>query len=196
MGHNIEYYEYPESVDKNKVYSELGNMVYYRCIQEGGRLSAIRWLESSAPILNGRDAAEEYIKAHDKGWYDCLAVRFHPQSTKESEREKNAKIKFNQLNHRLEESFFTPHFQSTKAEFIGCKGCGSRISKTHLLAKGRAAANKCPVCGCDMRPQTVLAKEEKIREDMQKCREAIIKEQEKRPFLREVCWLVKIEYHT
>lgn len=24
MGHNIEYYEYPESVDKNKVYSELG----------------------------------------------------------------------------------------------------------------------------------------------------------------------------
>lgn len=88
MGHNIEYYEYPESVDKNKVYSELGTMVYYRCIQEGGRLSAIRWLESSAPILNGRDAAEEYIKAHDKGWYDCLAVRFHPQSTKESEREK------------------------------------------------------------------------------------------------------------
>ena len=91
MGHNIEYYEYPESVDKNKVYSELGTMVYYRCIQEGGRLSAIRWLESSAPILNGRAAAEEYIKAYDKGWYDCLAVRFHPQSTKESEREKTRK---------------------------------------------------------------------------------------------------------
>lgn len=26
MGHNIEYYEHPESVDKNKVYSELGTV--------------------------------------------------------------------------------------------------------------------------------------------------------------------------
>lgn len=95
MGHNIEYYEYPESVDKNKVYSELGTMVHYRCIQEGGRLSAIRWLESSAPILmvemRPKNTLKRTTKAGMTVWL-CDFIRKAPKNPSERKTQKSNSI--------------------------------------------------------------------------------------------------------
>ena len=74
MGHNIQHYDYPENVDQKKVFRDLANYVQHEAWQEGGHLNEIRWLD--AKPLPSRDDAEEFLNKHDKGWYDCLAVRY------------------------------------------------------------------------------------------------------------------------
>lgn len=74
MGHNIQHYDYPENVDRKKVFADLSNYVRHEAWQEGGHLNEIRWLD--AKPLPSRDDAEEFLNKHDKGWYDCLAVRY------------------------------------------------------------------------------------------------------------------------
>lgn len=75
MGHTIQYYDYPENTDKKKVEQELANYVAKRCFQEGGHLSKIRWIDSE-PCAND-DEAHEKIERLDKGWYDCIAVKYY-----------------------------------------------------------------------------------------------------------------------
>ena len=74
MSHNIQHYDYPENVDQKKVFRDLAKYVQHEAWQEGGHLNEIRWLD--AKPLPSRDDAEEFLNKHDKGWYDCLAVRY------------------------------------------------------------------------------------------------------------------------
>lgn len=75
MGHTIQHYDYPGNADKKKVEQELANYVAKRCFQEGGHLSKIRWIDSE-PCAN-EDEAHEKIERLDKGWYDCIAVKYY-----------------------------------------------------------------------------------------------------------------------
>ena len=77
MAHNIKYFEYKEDVDRKKVQTNLDNYVAHEDFEEGcsGLNSPIRWIENCG-VLNSYEEALEYIKSHDKGWYDSLAVRY------------------------------------------------------------------------------------------------------------------------
>lgn len=77
MAHNIKYFEYKEDVDRKKVQANLDNYVAHEDWEEGcsGLDSPIRWIENCG-VFDSYDEALEYIKSHDKGWYDSLAVRY------------------------------------------------------------------------------------------------------------------------
>lgn len=97
MGHTIQHYDYPVNVDKKKVEQELANYVAKRCFQEGGHLSKIRWIDSE-PCAN-EDEAYKKIESLDKGWYDCIAVKYYDAyNMPETE-----KIKFESEKHDMED---------------------------------------------------------------------------------------------
>lgn len=197
MSHNINYFDYPENVDKNKVINELETYVSHEAWQEGGHLGHIRWIPG--PVCESRDDAVKYIEAHDKGWYDCLAVRYlEPDFQKKSkayielqQRYKKAYDRYSTLN---EEEYAS----TVKSAFIGCKTCGSKLSRKHILERRHGAySNFCPVCGADLRSPTMQDRIKKAREAMCEIQKKL--EQEERHMAKrngDIRWLVKIEFHT
>lgn len=197
MGHNIVYFEYPENVDKTKVVNELEIYVSHEAWQEGGHLGQIRWLPG--PLCESRDDAEKYIEAHDKGWYDCLAVRYReadyskPTKTYTAllARQKKAEIRYNKL-------FERSYPETVTSTYIGCKECGSRLNRSYLINRHTLISpNFCPVCGSDLRPASTLKSIKNAKKAM-----TVINKKLQDEICRmakhsgEIMWLVKIEYHT
>ena len=91
MGHNIHFAEYSENVNKKQVQAEWDDYAAKEDWQEGssGLGSDIRWIDH---ICESREEAEEYIRSHDKGWYDQLAVKFR-KPTNESAKTKDLRTR-------------------------------------------------------------------------------------------------------
>ena len=73
--HNINFFDYHCSVSKKAVQRSLDNYVAREDEGEGatGLLSPIRWINR---LFKNREEAYEFIKSHDRGWYDSLAVQY------------------------------------------------------------------------------------------------------------------------
>lgn len=131
MGHTIQHYDYPGNADKKKVEQELANYVAKRCFQEGGHLSKIRWIDSE-PCAN-EDEAHEKIERLDKGWYDCIAVKYYDTcNVPETEKIKTLRAASTQAYRKCNELSAAFHFANAKSEYIGCKNCGSKIARKYL----------------------------------------------------------------
>ncbi len=195
MGHEIRYATYPENVDKKKVQAEWDAEVQRICHQEGasGLGSPIRWLDK---VCNSYDDAEEYIESKDNGQYDQLAIKYLEWQDMEIPSSKKI-LELRKRTHTLHTCYINKankfHFANSQAVYVTCKGCGSKISRTHL--KG----NQCPVCKSDMRPDNVLKSIESAKASLEKARKALKAEEEKQyekcRKRAKVRWLVKIEYH-
>lgn len=190
--HNIEYYDYPEKINKNSVQAKLNNYVEQATWAEGGSvLQNIRWIDY---ICDNKEEAEQYIESHDKHWYDQLAVKYKVYKIKETaaykkliERRAETYSKLNSLERKV-------HYKDVKSSFVSCKKCGSKLSTKYIRS------NYCPLCGEDIRPastlDTIKRYKEKINELDKKIkqeRKTLEKKAEKSATIR---WLVKIEYHT
>ena len=206
MSHNIETRTYPENVDRRKVSDILDTYVSQRTIEEGGGglPSNIRWLERE-PICNSESEAEGKIKALDKGWYDCLAVRYYhsknngPVSsaalTNACETVNKAQKDYNTLKDTARAEFF-----NRKSEFVGCKNCGSKLS---LIELKRLEKTNCPLCGGNLLSPTITDRLMKAHDKIVKAQKKQAAERAKAEAKRikadknrEVRWLVKFEYHT
>lgn len=189
--HNVEYYEYPSKVDCRKVQNELYAYVARETYGEGGGglYHPIRWLGSVT--YPNREAAEEAIRQKDNGCYDQLAVKFfHYPARKDAKTyELEAKIKEAYAEFNRRERKLYP--EQLTSEYIGCKECGSRLSRKHLVRHG---SNFCPVCGKDMRPESMLKSIEVSRGRWNRAKDELRKYKEHGK--AECRWLVKIEYHT
>ncbi|MCD8110860.1 MAG: hypothetical protein LUE14_12350 [Clostridiales bacterium] len=199
MGHEVEYRSYPENIDRKKVQADWDHYASMEDWQEGccGLYHDIRWLEN-AGIQKNRDAAEEYLKKADRGGYDQLAVRYY-----DTDYRKIASNRLTELRARaktLREKYFEMdkkfHFKDAKSQFVGCKKCGSKLSIKYL--GGPFARNTCPLCQTDLRPQSTLDRISRTHDAWQKCLKDIEAEEEKlaKKARKDVCWLVKIEYHS
>ena len=75
MAHNVKHLDYHCSVSQKQVQKRLDHYVAMEDWEEGasGLPHPIRWINH---ICKNREEAEEYIKRHDRGWYDCLAVQY------------------------------------------------------------------------------------------------------------------------
>ena len=73
--HNIRHFDYHCTCSKKQVQKSIDNFVSREDYQEGavGLPQPIRWIDRLFP---NRDEALDYIESHDRGWYDCLAVRY------------------------------------------------------------------------------------------------------------------------
>lgn len=190
MGHNIIHEVYPENVDRNKVQRDWDNYAAHADREEGcgGLSQKIRWLDGH--ICDSQEEAEEYIQRNDRGWYDQLAVRFRAL------KEDTAKIKH--LRERASAAYKRAadirndiHYSHCESAYIACRYCGSRLATKYIKS------NICPLCGKDLRPTTVLLRQERAeimaRERQDKLDAEIAKESKKNDNIK---WLVKIEYHT
>lgn len=191
MSYNIKYLDYPETASKRSIESKLGAFVETECHQECGKLGKIRWLDHEP--FNSYDEAEDYIHMMNNGWYDNLAVRYKSPS-EESQTYKDLRRREDILQHKLEALDKKNYFENAKSTYIGCKGCGSKISRTHLICKLKP--NLCPVCGADLRPATILEQIEKYRTSIESVKKKQEEEKKKIAQKGKVRWLVKIEYHT
>ena len=185
--HNIEYYDYSTSTNKKEIYAELNERVERYTWGEGGNgIDEIRWNDH---VCDNYEQAQKWIEQHDKGWYDCLAVRFYSPVVTKSEKiiELDRKIREAYDAYRKKDQEL--YIKKRTSEFIGCKKCGSRMNSQYL------SRNYCPVCGGDLRSDTILksiASAKNKWENAKKNREDYVNKHSK----KEIRWLVKIEYHT
>lgn len=192
--HNIEFYEYPQNVNRGKVQKELDNLVAHVDWQEGakGLPNPIQWVERT--IYDDRDAAEKAIEIADKNrWYNCMAVLFkeypRPKPSKElidlRERIKKIRDAYSKLNDEVS-------IQNRKSEFIGCPNCGSSLRREKLTGQN------CPLCRTDLRSKTSLERLAKAKQKIMDMEVQIIKKEKEieRKGKPVVKWLVKIEFHT
>lgn len=190
--HNVKYLVYDENFNRIKAEKAIDRFVAHEQREEGGSglCSPIRWIDSCGVLPNYNEAVE-YIKSHDMGWYDALAVRYRDFDGKETAALAKAKEKFKiaaDKYHALDGKF---HFADIKAAFIGCHTCGSKISREHLKT------NYCPVCRNDLRPTSTLQAIVNYRYKMEKAAKLVTEEDAKcLAKSSKVRWLVKIEWHT
>lgn len=189
MSHNVDYFTYAEKVNRSEVQKDLDAYVARADWQEGasGLPNRIRWIETT--ICDTEDMAMDFLHKNDRGWYDCLAVRFRGKGkpTKGLEtakaRHKEAFDHYINLNGKL-------YSETVKSEYIGCKQCGSKL-KSSLLKM-----NSCPLCGQDFRSETTLKAIETAKKKKDAAEKKVQEEQAKANKTGEIHWLVKIEYHT
>ncbi len=189
MGHNIEHYDYDEKINKNKVQKDLDTYVSHATWQEGGGgIDPIRWNDV---VCEDYDSAIEWIEKHDKGWYDCLAVKYkEPVQTKEkTAKELELAQKITEAGKLYNERNSVLYPKTRTSEYIGCGKCGSRLASKYLNS------NYCPVCHTDLRPETTLKAIAAAKAKWEKAEE-IKQEYIKKHSKKEIRWLVKIEYHT
>lgn len=71
MSHIIDYTSYPISTEKGEIYCDIIQYVEER--SPSGLYRPIRWIDET---LENYAEAEDYIKDHDDGHYDNLAVMY------------------------------------------------------------------------------------------------------------------------
>lgn len=192
MSHHIEYFDYDISKNPKDIEANLANYVQHETWQEGGSMSPIRWLKQSP--LPDRNAAEQFIKRHDKGWYDCLAVRYKEpvmtQAIRDAQKaEAAAWKKYNDLDNKI-------YVTTLTSEFISCKVCKSKLNRKMLaIHKIGIPKNMCPVCHAELRPKSTLERIVRAKKAAEKASEHT-NEVARKSKKQKVRWLVKIEYHT
>lgn len=188
MGHSIEYADYPESVNKKKVQQMWNHTAACEGWQEGvrGLPGEIEWL----PVICGTyEEAKDYIQQRDDGNYRQLAVRYRAPADEAPQYLVDARLALGESRMRLSKANAF-HFSTAKSAFIGCKACGSKLSREHLRS------NFCPLCRADLRPASKLAEVKRVQAVVQKA-EKRLEDAEKRAAANgKLRWLVKVEYHT
>lgn len=190
MSHNIEYFEYPYGISRDKVKKELDAYVAHADWQEGcsGLNNPIRWINGKT--YDTYEEAEAAIKRYDNGWYDNVAVPYYRTGEMQADAKYNElSKKSDDLRKEFDQRMAKLYPATLTSDFIGCKNCGSRLSRKHLHT------NFCPVCEKDLRPEYMLKSIEAARSRMNKATDAAAEYLRKKA-KKEVWWLVKIEYHT
>ena len=194
MGHIIDYDVYSEKVSKSDVQEKWDKIAYGR--EGSGLPNKIRWLDIT---LNSYEEAKEYISKVDKGWYDCLAVKykdFDISSIKAPKKLQELKDRCSRLEKEYREISNIVECKTFKSQLITCKQCNSKLNKDYMRS------NKCPLCGNDIRSDTtkkrIKAKYDallSIRQQIEEENKKLLTKQSKQINNATIRWLVKVEYH-
>ncbi len=191
MSHEIMHWTYPYNCDKRKVSAEIDEYVRKKCWEEGssGLYGCIRWIDSTT--YNSYNAAVEAINSIDRNNYDQLAVPFlelpHGVTSKKIE---SLKIKIKETYKQYNALNGEVAIKSFKAQYVACKGCGSKLNKDRLNS------NFCPLCRTDMRSETTQNKIKALYQKWQDLQVELRKEEETLATKKGVKkWVVKFEYH-
>ncbi len=162
----------------------------------GGGLSfPIRFTQK---LFETESDAREYL-SETFGNYDEIAVRF--KSPKKKPNYNSAKIKslYDRIKNYEEKKaeLRKPHYAGVKSASVKCKKCNAVLPTAYC---GKTYNNHCPVCREDLRPVSVIEKEEKYSRTIENLRKEI--EAEKRAENEkaikagyDLCWAVACEVH-
>lgn len=184
MSHYVGYETFDKNVDRAVVYDFIEEV----CAMENGDGygTTIKW--HCEKVYADYEEAKSAITRMDNGWYDDHAVLYYNrdavQPTKAMQAVEDRIKAVRQKRDDYAEKF---HVKHRNADFIGCKMCGSKLKREYLRS------NKCPLCGSDLRSDSVIKKlgeyEVKLDDLGNKYRELA----KKQPGT--VKWLVKYEFH-
>lgn len=187
MGHQINYYTYALDCKKQDIIDELNEECEYSSDSRSGLPNPIRWLDVT---LDDYDDAVKYIEAHQRQWYDQVAVKYkqYPrQSTSKAAIVLTDRIK--KQKDALTKIVAESHVSNRTSEFIGCEKCGSKLKRTLL------PGDCCPLCRTDLRSKTNLDRIANAKAKLDELNQKM-EEQVKKDCKPVVKWLVKIEYHV
>ena len=182
--HNIEYFNYQENVDKNKVTTEIDEYISDNG-EYGG--NGVRWCRDK--ICSNIEEAKKWIEDHDQGWYDQLAIRYYKSIPSKTAKLKELEEKVNETYKDYYKKDHVSYPKTRTSEFIGCAKCKSRMKTEYLFS------NSCPICRADLRPDTMLKTIAAAKNRWEKAKLTLANYTNKTG-TKEVRWLVKIEYHT
>lgn len=198
MGHIIDYGTYPEKVAKSSVQAGWNEVAKGAGYIEGssGLPNKIRWLDIT---LNSYEEAKEYIDKVDKGWYDCVAVKYKNidmSSIKPTKKLQELQDRYYRLEKEYKEMSSTVECRTFKSQLITCKQCDSKLNKDYMKS------NKCPLCGNDIRSDTtkkrIKAKYDNlvdVRKQLELENKKLSTKKVKQVNNANIYWLVKVEYH-
>lgn len=188
MGHIINYKAEPENVNRSLVMASIIEEAEDQ--GDAGYYGPLHWHDEISPLEN-EEAAKKRIEMLERGKsYSDHAVRFYSYhgaktTSKMAEyQERIKKLQAQKAKYAADNSVL--HF---KADYIGCKNCGSKVSRKHLRS------DFCPVCHSDLRSETtkttLLNYDARVRELWDK----IDAEKKKQKSAKKTMWLIKYEYH-
>lgn len=196
MGHSISILTYDLDVDRKLVWDEVNEFCRENCdpYEHGGFIPEILadevvW-DSRRDVFADLEDAEEYL--YDYAYshpYVPVAVRYRSEG-KPSRKTESLHARCLSTLESIHEMEDKARPINRKAEYVGCAGCGSKLARK-LLGK----RTKCPLCGHDLRAQSVIksidAKYEKLSALREQHRESVKKDSAKAP----VRWAVIAEVH-
>ena len=183
MGHIINFTEFKENTSKGVMHLHSIKWAAANCDREenpSGSYSNVWKMHNQ--ILDSREEAEDYLDSQGVYFDGCVRYK-SPKTTKAyknlCERLANTREKKAQYDREND-------VRRRQAEFIGCLNCGSKLAKKHL------GGNRCPLCGEDLRSETVRNRLKSFDERIKKIEKQMREEGKKSHRIK---WLVKTEVH-
>jgi len=194
MGHSVQYY-YCKDTEKARKQVEadanedaITNGDYHHELN-----GYIRFINDK--IQEDLEAAKEYIRKHDQGNYDLLAIRFYyygkPKPSKTLDK---LRIQYeDSVRSRDDLVYKLNHdFHSCKSQYVGCPECGSKLKRD--LLKG----HHCPLCNKELLSDTALKRIKTANDKVANYQKRYVDKTDelKKKNKPTVMWLVKTEYHV
>lgn len=160
MSHAIQILTFDEKTSKQAIQAECDEWGSANCDPmerggcRGGLASPVHFTDR---VFDSLEDAEDYLYS-TAGNYSQTAVRYkvYPETKPCKAIESlNARI----AEYRQKISVLNqPHYAGTKQATVKCKVCGSTLATRFC---GKTYSNSCPVCGTDLRPQSIHERLEK-----------------------------------
>ncbi len=199
MGHACEILTFDGKESKAVIQAKCDEWGDYNCdLRErggfgGGLGHRISFTEK---IFDNYRDAEKYLNG-TFGNYAQTAVRYrtYPGLKKTKAYEKLI-IRLIETQRKLNKVKTKPHYQGVKQASVKCRKCGSVLATAFC---GRSYTNRCPVCGNELRPASVLEKISRYEQNIRKLREETDLERRKAEKKAEnktvLRWAVACEVH-
>lgn len=188
MGHITEYHEYDVNLPQEEIVEALRESVE----QSGGNsFSPIVW-HKTRPFPNEM-SAQAFL---EKQTASCAVQYRSVQQNAVSKKYESLLARQEKLLERYKELNEKPYAATVTSEFIGCRKCGSKLSREYLL-KRKVSVNNCPVCMQDLRPAKTQDAIQKVRANIDEVCAKIRHEQIKSARnSTDIRWLIKIQLHV
>lgn len=207
MGHNKIIATFDEKIGEKRIQAEVNDWAYRNIdLEEQGFPNKD---EFSYPVrfksitLNSYEEAEAYLEKNTDR--DAIAVRYKEYPEVKSKKATDLKRRIDEYNNRINE-LDRPHYEGVKQATVKCKHCGASLPTKYCGAseylgggKHRGFKNNCPVCGEDLRPQSVLDKISKYRKTIaelaEQGRDEVKAQNEKNAKKAKIKWAVCVDVH-
>lgn len=186
MGHTIQHFTFPVKTKKQDIIAECSDYAN-RNGDYADQIEGIRFKENTT--YDCYEDAEKAIESMDNGWYDNIAVKYKDVSNMTSAKIEDIRRRIKET-HEKKVAYAMAHDISTfKSQYIGCKKCGSKLSKDYLHGY------YCPLCRNDLRSETTINTLNGYDEKIKSLQKQELEEQKKQKDKAPIMWLVKFEYH-
>lgn len=213
MSHNLGYTIGDGKLSNSEICSlaadEATEDMRYNGTDESGDFSPNRIKPEPNKIFKSVEDAREYLDyVADNGFYDSRAVKFHDLSElKPLKSETTLEDKIKKLTED-KNKYVRSHRAvraDLKSKFVTCKSCGSRINVAAFLeiTEGRpmgryndnGGRDNCPVCGVNMRPQSVLDRIQSYNDRIDALSAKLSESRKSRADKAPVKWIAMWDYH-